>query len=548
MKPPHPFPASSGCSCGCCTAVAATRTNPRWQSLSTAARAQTPAGGAFELDRRHFLGGMGALAALAVTLPSASAAEAKAWAPERARQVLPVRPLRVQPVLTYDLPQRREATSWRNWGGVQTEEAAQQEQDRITQELKKLAAQAEFPLEIRPVTRLRSAAQAAPVAEGDHDVMLIYAAGGGLDVLETLTRKDKWNLMFLRHLSGPAYLWYEIVHPRFLRKTVDEYGQPGMDVNDLVTDRYEELLWRLRALHGLRQTLGKRVVCIGGASGWGAGGQKAPEISRDLWKMDLVDFSYRELEPRLAAAYQDSALVARCERAAQAYLGEAGTKLETGRSFVTNAFVLREVFLDAMEKHETDALTVNHCMGTIMGMSKTTACLTLSLLNDDGYLLFCESDFVVIPSGILLHYISGKPVFLNDPTTPHDGVVTLAHCTSPRRMDGQRLERARILTHFESDYGAAPKVEMKLGQITTNLVPDFNCQKWVGFAGTIVGNPFLEICRSQIDVKVHGSSQKLLEEMKGFHWMLSYGDYLQETGYALKKLGVDMLNLSAQPA
>ena len=65
-------------------------------------------------------------------------------------------------------------------------------------------------------------------------------------------------------------------------------------------------------------------------------------------------------------------------------------------------------------------------MGTIMGMSQTTACLPLSLLNDAGYLAFCESDFVVIPSGVLLHYISGLPVFLNDPTYQHDGVVTLA--------------------------------------------------------------------------------------------------------------------------
>ena len=33
--------------------------------------------------------------------------------------------------------------------------------------------------------------------------------------------------------------------------------------------------------------------------------------------------------------------------------------------------------------------------------------------------------------------------------------------------------------------------------------------------------------------------------MKGFHWMMSYGDYLREMGYALKKSGVDLLNVSA---
>jgi L-fucose isomerase-like protein len=169
--------------------------------------------------------------------------------------------------------------------------------------------------------------------------------------------------------------------------------------------------------------------------------------------------------------------------------------------------------------------------------------MPLSLLNDEGYMAFCESDFVVIPSGILLHYISGVPVFLNDPTYPHHNLVTLAHCTAPRKMDGKRFEPARILTHFESDYGAAPKVEMTKGQRVTNIVPDFDVKKWVGFEGEVVDNPFLHICRSQIDIGFKADTTKLLEEMKGFHWMMSYGSYLRETGYALNKVGVEWLSL-----
>ena len=56
-----------------------------------------------------------------------------------------------------------------------------------------------------------------------------------------------------------------------------------------------------------------------------------------------------------------------------------------------------------------------------MPIAQTSACLTLSVLNDAGYMAFCESDFVVIPAGILLAQISGRPQFLNDPTYPHDG-------------------------------------------------------------------------------------------------------------------------------
>jgi hypothetical protein len=485
------------------------------------------------VTRREFVYRVGALSAggLAVRWLSGARADQPGGPQRHALRRLP---LKVQPVLTCGVAKRGEATSWREWGGIQTEEQAIQEQERIAGELGKLKAKADFPLEVLPVATARTPPEAADLAKGNHDVLLMYAGGGPGRVLEAMTLKDKWNLMFLR--------------PRLLGETAAEYGQPGLDVEDVVRDSCEELLWRLRALSGLKHTLGKRIVAIGGAGGCGAGGQKAPAIWREVWKLDIRDYAYDQLGPRLKRARQDDALVRRCQANARQYLAKSGTTLQTSRRFVDNAFVLLEVLKDIMEEAQTDALTVNSCMGTIMPTSETTACLPLSLLNDEGYAAFCESDFVVIPSGILLHYISDKPVFLNDPTYPHANVVTLAHCTAPRKMDGKRSEKAKIVSHFESDYGAALKVEMKLGQQVTNLVPDFACKKWVGFDGTIVANPLLDICRSQIDVQINGDGEGLMEEMKGFHWMTCYGGYLRETGYALRKLGVDFLNLSQRKA
>jgi len=488
------------------------------------------------VSRRGFLYGTGAVALAGVASRYLHGAETPPFTPVRL-------PIRVQPVLTYSVPQRREATSWREWGGIQTEAQAGEERNRIEAELARIRQKADFPMEFLPLVSVRTLEQAAAVPAGEYDALVIYAAGGNGRLLEAMTKPDRWNLMFLRHDSGPVYLWYEIVHPRFLRKTVDEYGQPGMDPHDVVVDEPDGILWRLRGLSGLKNTVGKRIVAGGGAGGGGAGGRKAPEIAREIWKLDLRDYPYSELGPRIRKTRQDTALVSRCREQAAQYLRDSGTTLETTRTFVENAFVLTQVLKDVMREAGTDAITINSCMGTIMPMAETTACLPLSLLNDEGYLAFCESDFVVIPSGILLHYISGKPVFLNDPTYPHGGVVTLAHCTAPRKMDGARAENARILTHFESDYGAAPKVEMKIGQRVTNLVPDFACRKWVGFDGTIIGNPFLEICRSQIDVRIEGDSDKLMEEMKGFHWMTCYGSHLPESGYALGKVGVELLKV-----
>ncbi|MCC6356796.1 MAG: twin-arginine translocation signal domain-containing protein [Verrucomicrobiae bacterium] len=494
------------------------------------------------LNRRDFLAEVG-VAALGGAVLTAMAPRPPSAEPSLPRRE--DRPLRMQPVLLHSVPKRREATSWRQWGGLQTEADAEAEKARIERELKSVRQRADFALELLPVKAATTQEQAAAIAAEAHDGAIVYAAGCGEPVLRAATAPEKWNLIFCRHRTGPAYLWYEIVHPRYLRKMVDEYGQPGMTTDDVVVDELDDIVWRLRALHGLKNTVGKKIVTIGGAGGWGAGGKTAPQRAQELWKLQYIDVPYPQLAERIQKAFADGALVGRCRGEASRYLKQGVTRVDTKREFIDRAFVLAEVFRQILADAGTDAITVQHCMGTIMGASQTTACLPLSLLNDEGYMAFCESDFVVIPSGILLRGISGRPVFLNDPTYPHHGLVTLAHCTAPRRMDGCHCERAKLLTHFESDYGAAPKVEMRLGQTLTNLVPDFASAQWVGFEGKIVGNPFLDICRSQIDVEIQGDWKRLLAEMKGFHWMTCYGNYLRETGYALGKVGVGWLDVSA---
>jgi len=490
------------------------------------------------------------MAAIGGSAAGASLLSLGAAAAETGREIVAaprVKPLRstktltIQPVLSCTVAKRQEMTSWRSWGGLHTEEDIAAEMKKIELELAEMKGKAEFPMEIRPLAKSMSEADAKPLADGDADVMLIYGADGPL---EPLISDKRHNLVFVRHKSGPVYLWYEIVSPRLIRKTVDEFGQPGLLPEDVVVDDYGDVLWRLRALYGLKNTVGSKIVCIGGASGWGAGGQKAPQACRDIWKMDLKDFPYSELEKRILAANNDAARIKRAVEDTAEYLNDPGVKLDTGREYVERAFLLAQVFEEILAEEQTQNITINNCMSTIMPMSKTTACLTLSLINDAGALAFCESDFVVIPSGILLHHISQLPVFLNDPTYPHHGQITLAHCTAPRRNDGNRLDDVLLVTHFESDFGAAPKVAMKIGQKVTVIDPDFNNKRWIGFTGEVLDNPFMDICRSQVDVSIEGDWKLLAHDMAGFHWMLCYGDHLKEFGYALRKTGIGWLNLT----
>ena len=492
------------------------------------------------INRREFLGlttaGI-AGASVGFTSPVFSDKPIEEWEPDKP-MVVPGKTLKVQPVLTYRIAKRELHRSWREWGGVQTEQAKSEEVKRISKELNSLSA--DFPLKINRVAAVKTPEEAVKLREtSDYDVMVIYAAQGRVKILDELASEKKHNIIFMRHRSGPIYDWYENIHNVFLRRhKAGPFVYPaGMDVDDCVVDEYRDLLWRLQAFYGIKNFIGSRIVTLGKPGGtW--------EIAQEKYKIDIKQVSYEELEKRIKNARANSNLVSKAEKWTEKYLSLPDTVLITERKFVVNAFILYSIFKDFMRENEASAFTIRNCMRAVMPIAETTACLSLSLINDEGYLAFCESDFKAIPCGILMRYISGKPVFLNDPTLPHHGIVTAAHCSMPRRMDGKNYSTARVVTHFESDYGAAPKVRLNKGEEITMVNPDSDQKRWVCFKGTIDKSPSYDICRSQYDIVIEGDWDKFLREHRGFHWMMVLGDYTKEIGYAARKIGLDWLNVS----
>ena len=132
------------------------------------------------------------------------------------------------------------------------------ETHRISKELKDLVKKANFPIQVLPLVKVSSAEEAVHFAKSpDYDVPIIYAASGDGNMLESCVTEKRNNIIFLRHRSGPIYLWYEIVNNRFLRKgdkefELDTYRNPaGMDIHDVVVDDYGELLYKLKALYDI---------------------------------------------------------------------------------------------------------------------------------------------------------------------------------------------------------------------------------------------------------------------------------------------------------
>ncbi|MDP8244248.1 MAG: hypothetical protein P9L94_09225 [Candidatus Hinthialibacter antarcticus] len=479
----------------------------------------------------------------AASTSNAIDAESNGWNPERAFHLWG-KPLRIQPILQYKVAQPREMTSWRSWGGVLDDESANEEAQRIQRELSQLKERASFPIEILDVQKVKTEEEAGNALKREFDLALVYPASGSGQLLQACVPDDRDALLFVRHRSGPTYYWYEALSVDYLQTDTSErktrLGKTHVD--DVVVDDYDELLWRLRSCYAIRNMKNSRIVAVGGP--WGKYAADAPDIARKKYGIEIIDVGYDHIEPRIQSALKDTQKVALAEKQAAQYLNLPNTKLQTDKQFVVNAFLLYGLFKELMIEADAPAFTIKECMSTIIPMAKTTACLTLGLLCDEGVIAFCESDFVVIPAGILVRHIVDAPVFLHNSTFPHQGTVTCAHCSAPRRMNGSRYEPTTVLTHEESDYGAAPKVEIPIGQELSFISPEYTTGRWVGFRGNVIDNPFLPICRSQQDVHIQGNWKQLLNEVRDSHWLMCYGDHLKEIGFAARKLDIQWDNIT----
>ena len=487
-----------------------------------------------EMNRREFLRATAALSVVAATGTLSSNAFG-AEAPEMCRGATE---LRVQPVLTYNVSRRQKGRSWRNWGDIQTEEDATGEAARIDAELKALRAKAEFGMKISPVIKISARQQVDALKASDADVIIVYAAGGWTDLLEALAGLGRYMVIFVRAKSGPYYLWHEIVDSRFLRSHTDEVKQTAAGLDDVVVDDQDEIMWRLRALFGLKNTIGRRIVCVGGPGGWAC--PQAPERARQRFQLEMITVPVPEVNRMIEQWRKDPAAVARSQFEARQYMRARGVQSKITQDAVAEAFLLKAIFAELMKQHNAWAVTTNACMNSYAGIMP---CMTLTLTNDDGYMAYCESDFVNIPAGILMHYIAGRPTYFCNPTFPRKGLMLFAHCTAPRRMDGRRLEPVTLVTHYESDHGAATHVHFRKGQLVTIIKPDFEAKHWLAMTGKIVDTPFLATCRGQIEVALDADTQDAIRNLRGFHCQIAYGNWTREVAYAAKKVGIEVQRL-----
>jgi len=481
---------------------------------------------------------MGSIALAQAQSPGA-ASEAISGRPFPRGTTLRVRPVILALALHDSLPKPNTRTrSWRAYGGIQTPADLQKEVQRLERDMDELAAKSDFPVEFLPMATVRNLAEAQQVAAADQDVVLIFGASGydGRRLSSVIASKSP-GIYFVRHRTEPHYAGHTTIGRYILRHDTDASVDPNLDAEDVVVDEYGEILWRLRAIYGLKNAEGTKMLAIGGLRHYSRLGQQhAPRHAQDVWGYGVEVISLEDFGKRLAAARADQAVVDAAQQQTAALLAQPNVTLRTDRKFVFNSFLALRVAKELMKEKGATNFGFAGCMGnSVIGMLDTPPCLVLALANDEGYTAYCHTDLIHTMPGVLLRWIASQPAFVANSHFPHDRIYTVAHCAAPRKMNGKDYEPTDVVTHYESDYGAATKVHYAKGQTVTVIIPAHNCSKWQGFRGKILDAPSRPACRSQMDIEVDGDWKKL-ENQVGYHVLVSYGDWLREVGYALGKL------------
>ncbi len=171
-----------------------------------------------------------------------------------------------------------------------------------------------------------------------------------------------------------------------------------------------------------------------------------------------------------------------------------------------------------------DALTIR-CFDLIT--HGLTACLPLSMLNDEGIIAGCEGDVPAAITMAVLSMVSGKPSFMGNIAwvNESEGTILLTHCTAPTKP----FKSFRLRTHYETGKGVAVEASPREGCEVTIARLDGRFKVLRAASGVIINSSpvIIEGCRTQLLIKV-GNPSLVINEAVGNHYAVTQGNWVGE--------------------
>lgn len=436
------------------------------------------------------------------------------------------------------------ATPVNLWGFARTREDVEKERAIVEKELEDLKRKSPFEIEFAGGDIISTEFEVFDISKelGEADAILVYGTTDFANILDAVTAFNLPTIVFIKVYRGEnLYEQAEVINPRFLRGETDQIVIKDPDIY-VIFDDYDRLLRVLTAMNAVKKTRNTRVLCLGVPYGWQFRYREVRAAQRKLGlKVDYV--TYSEFTEFMRRASEEQKIRSKAEKMATEMLDKALKVVEPSKEDLVKAATAYLVVEELVKDRDINAVTVSDCFSAFPSITGTPACMILSKLNDQRIVAGCEGDFNALSAQLLLSYVSDRPVCFLDPIVhPEANKVIVAHCTSPLLMEGYEGQKRPYILRSQDSSNAGVSVQLvhPEGQEVTLADPSFDLEKIVVTKGKILRNTDYPVCRNQLEVEVP-DSKKLWENWVGFHWVMVYGDYVEEIQEACKMLGIECI-------
>lgn len=279
----------------------------------------------------------------------------------------------------------------------------------------------------------------------------------------------------------------------------------------------EQVLLHYRAFAAKRSLKGKRIGVIGTPAPWLVASHVDYLLASQRWGVNYTDIPIEEIYKRFYSITDDEIGVE-----ASIFANKAKACQDAVPEDLLRAMRLYKAIKQLCESEKLDAVALS-CFSLIKQL-KTTGCLALSLLNDEGIPAGCEGDLQSIMTMLMAQAVTGQPSFMGNPSfiDVERNEILLAHCSIPITMTNGFI----IRDHFETQSGIAIQGLVHEGDVTIFKCGSECLDEYYLSEGYLTENTnLITACRTQLKIKLSKPVNYFLTNPLGNHHILIQGNH-----------------------
>ena len=348
----------------------------------------------------------------------------------------------------------------------------------------------------------------------EYDLITIFVKTGGTENLF----KDIFD-----KLEGPTVLIATSLHNSLaasmeILSWIQTQGREGR----ILHGKPVEIANKLKNIVTVNKTIDKisnsKLGVIGEPSDWLIDSHINKNIVKDKWGLDVVDIPMQEVIKEYNNIKEEQA-----EKLTNEFSRKAVSIKEPTKNDLIKAAKVYYALKNIVNKYELNALTIR-CFDLVTEL-KTTGCLALSLLNNEGIVAGCEGDVPAAVSMMIINYLTDNIPFMANPVSlnTNKNKVKFAHCT----IATNSVDDYIIRSHFETGIGVGIQGELSKGDITLFKLGGSALDHVVYKNAKLINNLNSEFaCRTQILVDFKNDDiNYFLTEPIGNHHIIVEGAY-----------------------